>query len=1512
MGISWIVLIVGVVLICVGSSQMSRAKSAREAAQRMLADAYQDGFRVGTRAGVVPRAAEQPRNGTVASAQGPGPVILRPLPAPHAAGPAGPVPPSRPAERAPQQTAPMGAVPLRTPQQPSDRPVFTQPARPQLQAARPIPGSYAPGVMPPGMIQPVMEQQALAQPGNQAGAALQVRRSPVDRRAVLVNAVLGAATFLLVVAAGLWIGTRLNPIAQGAALVALASAFYAAGLALHRKQPTLRPVALAFTITGLALLPIVGVAWWTQFPEQGPAAWVAVSAMGTAAYVYAAVRLDSRIVAALGVVFAASGAFTFGAAMRSGIAWYAASSTLLAVLLSLMATRWAPRLPRVLSQTFVVAHRLLVPSYLIVALCVFPWLRAADALIIMASALVYYLVQRLTAPLQDRALTRWGARAAWLGVVLSLGSALELGWPVTMRCAALALVLIAAQSVGALRRDGVTMVKAEPVAWTARAESRWTPSTLLFAAVGFALLGTIRWNAWVGNGADSILDTQLNWSWYLVLAAVAVFMFVPAMAATLGMWARLSLLVTVACGALLEPLSTHPWSGALLLIAVAMVAGLQWARARAAAWKTGFGAMALATGVSAGGPLMADLAVALGAAPSLRDEAMGLSWAVLALGLGAWRALRAGARPHGQRTEYRWGAGILLAIAVAAGSSVAGTWLSLVARRRRAVPAESGFDLFGQGAGPLMICGVVLACLALLVAVGSAAQLLRASGAPLAAAAPVWPQQQSASPSAQRAETTPRVNHPLLGTLILAGPALLLAIIFGGAAERVIVVGLAYILGAALCAIGSQAWGRSWSACGATAMLLLGQWHVVSMTGAPAVVVLPATAAIVLAGTVVATSRPSAGWMAAVTAGTAGLLLIGLWLEALRTRTSIGENAVQPVAFVLLLVLAVAAILWHARVAAQLGRYRAGTAVALLAVGITALRAVDGQWGWWWGDQVLTAYPTTILVCAWAAPVLVLLCGATAPLWSRHSSGPGDAVAWSAAAAGLPALLLGTTLLVHQSGGPLLLVGALLGAVALIALRMGRRLQVHPARHLVQAVTRMMPVPALGALICGAVISVVGETPTWLGWLAAAVIALSVAPSLLGSRGTAPETDRRSTGADVLGALTPALSVLILGPAVLLGPGSTVLAVVTALAYLVLAATRVAWWLGLLAFAATAWAAAEAAFDLSTGAQEPRTWFLIHAVLLALAPPLLCRRLAQRGRLSAEESRVHRAAGWAAAALLSLGAMAALSVGHTPVWMAWVLVADVVLAAVMAWLQLRKSAVPMAHLTLDLGLTLAALAVVRAIAVEESLRVAPFWFVTVLATLMLASAWWRRSGVDARQLRLWTAAGFALLALVLVVQGTQGTSEEWARHAVLVALFALLLVSGAAFDDAASTWIGLGGLCVDVLVAARHQTIAMLFLLAVMLFGIAIWLLLRRGKQAQQQGSTGHAGPPPHPQTAAVPQQGLPPQPPILAQPQFPGQEPNPVRWPHPGQQPPSVQYPAPRQPPLPPPPSGPSSGSRG
>ena len=78
---------------------------------------------------------------------------------------------------------------------------------------------------------------------------------------------------------------------------------------------------MAFTGTGLALVPVIGLALYSFVWQNGPAAWLATSLIGTLAYIAAALRLESRVLAYLSLTFLVSTAWSGMAVLGAALVW---------------------------------------------------------------------------------------------------------------------------------------------------------------------------------------------------------------------------------------------------------------------------------------------------------------------------------------------------------------------------------------------------------------------------------------------------------------------------------------------------------------------------------------------------------------------------------------------------------------------------------------------------------------------------------------------------------------------------------------------------------------------------------------------------------------------------------------------------------------------------------------------------------------------------------------------------------------------------------------------------------------------------------------------------------------------------------------------------------------------------------------------------------------------------------------------------------------------------------------
>ncbi len=333
-------------------------KEATATAAMVEQRAYQAGYLAGHMAGW--RDAEAKMQGAVPGSQAPAPSGPTVSPA---GGPT--VPPSPPLHPPTHVGAPFDA--------PAPRPTSNQshllpPAFPSAHVgapfAAPVPspasGSQPPSVpQRPATVQPqpaVRQQVPIARETPEAAAARKAKRDQQN-----INITLYVASLLLVAAGALFVGTSLPELFRFAGICFITTLFYVAGLIIHAKLPRLRPAAIAFVGTGLALIPVTGLAMYNFVLPNGPAAWLVTSILGTAVYAYTAVRLDNKVLAFLSLSFVVSTAWSGVSVLGGALVWYFTALIGIAIVLTLGALvrpRW---LPPLYVRPLMVLHPYVVP-----------------------------------------------------------------------------------------------------------------------------------------------------------------------------------------------------------------------------------------------------------------------------------------------------------------------------------------------------------------------------------------------------------------------------------------------------------------------------------------------------------------------------------------------------------------------------------------------------------------------------------------------------------------------------------------------------------------------------------------------------------------------------------------------------------------------------------------------------------------------------------------------------------------------------------------------------------------------------------------------------------------------------------------------------------------------------------------------------------------------------------------------------------------------------------------------
>lgn len=253
-----------------------------------------------------------------------------------------------------------------------------------------------------------------------------------------INVTLYIASLLLVAAGALFIGAGLPVPLRFAGVCTITALFYAAGLVLHAKTPRLRPAAVAFSGTGLALIPVTGLAMFSLVVHNGPLSWLVTSVVGTAAYVVAAVRLESRVLVYLSTTIVVSTAWSGVSVLGGALLWYFTALIGVAVCFTVLSINRPKWVPAVYVRPLAELHPFMVPAVAVAATLMPLMLGRGDYARIMAMCGCYFLLISMTPGAPFRQAQYVAARAS-----LTLAAAAAV-WDLTDRgSAAIAAAMVA-------------------------------------------------------------------------------------------------------------------------------------------------------------------------------------------------------------------------------------------------------------------------------------------------------------------------------------------------------------------------------------------------------------------------------------------------------------------------------------------------------------------------------------------------------------------------------------------------------------------------------------------------------------------------------------------------------------------------------------------------------------------------------------------------------------------------------------------------------------------------------------------------------------------------------------------------------------------------------------------------------------------------------------------------------------------------------------------------------------
>jgi hypothetical protein len=207
-----------------------------------------------------------------------------------------------------------------------------------------------------------------------------------------LNIILYVASFLLVAAGALFVSSSSSSMVKLLGVAFIITLFYGVGFGVYLKSQRLRPAALAFLGTGMALIPFAGFALQQYTDLTASQSWAITSVVGLVAYYSVAIRLRSQLVSYLTMAFVLSLAGSMTALGTKLVIWQFVTLIVVSLVASLLA-RLAPKwLPQVFSEPIERTGQVVTPVALVASLFLFDTLRLIDYEILFALATMHYVV----------------------------------------------------------------------------------------------------------------------------------------------------------------------------------------------------------------------------------------------------------------------------------------------------------------------------------------------------------------------------------------------------------------------------------------------------------------------------------------------------------------------------------------------------------------------------------------------------------------------------------------------------------------------------------------------------------------------------------------------------------------------------------------------------------------------------------------------------------------------------------------------------------------------------------------------------------------------------------------------------------------------------------------------------------------------------------------------------------------------------------------------------------------
>ncbi|MDR0788882.1 MAG: hypothetical protein LBN03_01640 [Bifidobacteriaceae bacterium] len=210
-----------------------------------------------------------------------------------------------------------------------------------------------------------------------------------------INIMLYVASFLIVAATAAFIGTNVGSSTKLFGVFLIAALFYCAGIFLYKNKnlSNLRPAAIAFVGTGLAIIPFIGVALSVLGNFEPQTSWFITSILGVITYMYAASQLKSQVISYLSFAFVLSLVNSAVSIANLEIYWYFISMVLFSILAQLVMIFSPKYVPKTLSDPLINLGNFITPVALIASLTLINLMDPKQYEIVFSLATIQYILQ---------------------------------------------------------------------------------------------------------------------------------------------------------------------------------------------------------------------------------------------------------------------------------------------------------------------------------------------------------------------------------------------------------------------------------------------------------------------------------------------------------------------------------------------------------------------------------------------------------------------------------------------------------------------------------------------------------------------------------------------------------------------------------------------------------------------------------------------------------------------------------------------------------------------------------------------------------------------------------------------------------------------------------------------------------------------------------------------------------------------------------------------------------------